>query len=143
MKSLKEKIKQIKYSRLKLEEIFVLNHITDTEKYIHKDYPTSIFYKKDNVLLFEWNQKNGYFYCSYTKFWSILQSKYNLNYNEIKSLIKRLVEEHLIKTDITPIWFEEIFYVEVEEHLIKTDINPYHCGITDEHTLEEHLIKKD
>lgn len=41
-----EKIKQIKYFRLKPEERFILNNISGLTEYIHNDYPNAIFYKK-------------------------------------------------------------------------------------------------
>ena len=122
-----QKIKQIKYLRLKPEERFILNILNNLEEYTHKDFPTSIFYKKDNVLLFEWEQKTGYFWCDDLNFWLILKSKYNLKYDEIKTLVKYMVEEHLIKKDITPIFWNTKSFIMVEEHLIKKDITPEWC----------------
>jgi len=96
-----QKIKQIKYLRLKPEERFILNILNNLEEYTHKDFPTSIFYKKDNILLFEYNENSGIFWCDDSNFWTILRKKYNLKYEQIKILIKYMVEEHLIKNDIT------------------------------------------
>lgn len=80
----KEKIKQIKYLRLKPEERFVLDHLTDLEEYTHINHPNSIFYKKNDILLFEWNKETGYFWCDYNNFWSILEKTYKIDSLEIQ-----------------------------------------------------------
>ena len=80
----KEKIKLIKYLRLKPSDRFILDHLTDLEEYTHNKYPNSTFYKKNDILFFEWNKSNGYFWCDYVNFWSVLESKYNLDYQKIK-----------------------------------------------------------
>ena len=118
MDYLKNKIKQIKYLRLKPEERFILDCLTDLVEYIHYHHLEYIFYKKHDDILFQWNQKDGYFYCSYTNFWSILQSKYNLKYDEIKILVKYMVEEYLIKKDIISTDQTNRYYIGSEEYLI-------------------------
>lgn len=97
-----EKINKIKYSRLKSEERFVIDYITDIEQYVHKDISNSIFYKKGDIRLFELEKDMGVLWCNYDDFWSVLESKYNLDYEQIKTLIKKIVEKYLIDDDITP-----------------------------------------
>ena len=143
MTTIKEKIRQIKYSRLKPEELFILKNLTDLEEYIHVEYPNSIFYKKDDALMFEWNQKNGMFWCNYHKFWSVLKSSFNIGNNEIKLLVKYMVEEYLIKKDITPKQLIQSKIDFVEEHLVKKDITPkMGCNLPSD-VMEDYLIKKD
>jgi hypothetical protein len=96
-----EKIKKIKYLRMKPEERFVFDIVTNVVEYYHLKYPNK-YYKHNNILLFNYNLINGEFWCHYNKFWSVLESKFNLNYQQIQSLVKYMVEEHLIQKDITP-----------------------------------------
>ena len=52
-------IKDIKYSRLKPEEIFILDILVNLKKYLNKKYPTFIFYKKDDILLFKYDRNTN------------------------------------------------------------------------------------
>lgn len=63
-------------------------------------YPDKIFYFVKDKVYFEMRKdihkrKNGYLYCRYEDFWKILKSKYLLKYDDIQSLIKSMVEQHL------------------------------------------------
>ena len=55
----------------------------------------------------EYDKKNGYFWVDYDKIWSVLESKYGLNDQEISELIKGMVEEHLKLEGVTP-WMKYI-----------------------------------
>jgi hypothetical protein len=66
-----------------------------------KQNPIFLIYKKDNVILYKYNENNRYFWIDYDKIWSIFKSKFHLNYYEIKLLTKGMVEEHLNLKDIT------------------------------------------
>jgi hypothetical protein len=67
-----------------------------------KQHNDILIYKKDDDVLFNYNEKNGWFYIDFNKIWSVFQSKYHLNYNEIKILTKDIVEEQLnLKVIIT------------------------------------------
>jgi hypothetical protein len=48
-----DKIKAIKYSRLNDNERYLIGLCNDTIPFKHKQYPNSIFYIKDNSVLFE------------------------------------------------------------------------------------------
>lgn len=97
-----DKIKKIKYSRMKPEERHCYDIFTNLEEYYHPKYPNK-YYKYNDVLLFDYNIKNGYFWCHYNRFWLVLESKFDMKYEQIQSLVKYMVEEHLICKDVTPI----------------------------------------
>jgi hypothetical protein len=52
-----------------------------------------ITYYKDNEWYVKYNQKNNYVWIKYKYIWSILGSKYKLNYDEIKELMTSMIEE--------------------------------------------------
>jgi hypothetical protein len=80
-----------------------------------KKYPNFLFGFKDDICLFEihnhsgLNQnkiianyrfvleqdlKNADFWFDYDKIWSVFESKFGMNYNEIKSFMNGMVEKH-------------------------------------------------
>ena len=100
---LKDKIHNIKESRLSPAEKFLYLIFWNLEEYYSDKYPNSIFYKKDNDVLFEYNKKNGKIWCHYDKIWSVLKLNYGLNDQEIKDLIKGVVWETLKLKEVIPI----------------------------------------
>ena len=59
-------------------------------------YPNSVFWmNKDGEFMFEHDdEKNGYFWCSYARVWSVFETKFGMKYDEIQSFTKGMVEEH-------------------------------------------------
>ena len=71
----------------------IVNNLT--HKAVDKEkYPNYIFFFKDNYCFFEYNQKNGTFWCNYDKVWLIFLTKYRMDYQQIQVSIKGQVEEH-------------------------------------------------
>lgn len=95
-----DKIRQIKYNRMKPEERWIYNILTNLEEYYHPKYSNNRYYKHKDILLFNHNQNSGHFWCHYSNFWSVLEWKFSLTNDEIRVLIKRMVEEYIIKKDI-------------------------------------------
>jgi len=59
--------------------------------------------KDSSIILFRQDYKNNYFWVNYNEIWSLLESKYGLNYKEIKELIKdTLLEPDKMKA-LTPL----------------------------------------
>ena len=87
------KLPERKYSPA---EQWFLEQITDLEKK-RSDYffPRSIFFIKNGEVLFEYDQKFKFFWCDYGKIWSVLETEFDLKYEDIGELIKSMVEEHL------------------------------------------------
>jgi len=73
---------------------------------IDKDkYPNWVYYfNNDNNCIFEYNTKNGDFWCNYKKYWTIFYEKFGFNYNQIKYLTKDMVENHFKLKRITPLY---------------------------------------
>jgi hypothetical protein len=59
-----------------------------------------LIYKKDGEVLYNYNEKSGWFDIDYEKIWSVFNKKFHLKYDEIKILTKDIVEEHLNLKDI-------------------------------------------
>ena len=60
-----------------------------------------IDYKKDGILLFFYQKNKNIFWVKYD-IWSNFESKYNLNYHELKDLLASIVEEVLNYKGVTP-----------------------------------------
>lgn len=66
-----------------------------------ENYPDSIFYFRGNEYWAEYDSKNNYFWLSYSKMWSVFEKKYGLNYEQVKELIGKKVEEHFKRKGVT------------------------------------------
>ena len=53
-----------------------------------KNYPDSVFLFKGDFFLFEQDSKNDRFWVNYYEIWSVFESEYHMNYEEIQSFIK-------------------------------------------------------
>jgi hypothetical protein len=89
---------------------------------IRDDRPDSVFYKKNNKVFFRLsqdliNKERTYFFCDFYLVWSVFHNKYNLNYYETQSFIKRMVEQHLKLGVVTPRSVTKIKVMRVEQHL--------------------------
>ena len=57
--------------------------------------PNSIFYKKDDIILFEHDLKNNILWCSYEHYWIFFMKDICLNFHEIGKLTECLVKTYL------------------------------------------------
>ena len=91
---------------MKPEERFLYDILVQVKPKISDKYPNSIFFILNDKILFEYNQKNGYFWCKYNEIWSVFEDKFNLDYIDIQMLIKKVVLNTLNLRDISPgSWF--------------------------------------
>jgi hypothetical protein len=68
----------------------------------NKEYPKGIFYFRNNKCIFCYIKNNGDFYCNYHEYWLKFYNKFNLNYNQVKSLTKDMVEKYFKLKEIEP-----------------------------------------
>ena len=66
-----------------------------------------IDYKKDNILFFYYRKNHNHFNFSHS-IWSNFESKYSLNYQELKELLVGVVEEVLNYKGVTPLLTESL-----------------------------------
>jgi len=69
-----------------------------------------IDYKKDGILLFFYQKNENIFRFEY-KIWSNFESKYNLNYYELKDLLVGIVEEVLNYKSVIPEYIVRLLFV--------------------------------
>ena len=62
---------------------------------IHFDdeYPDSVFFMKEGEVWFELDAKNNYLWCRWKYVWQVFETQFDLNYNQIRDLIKGTVEQ--------------------------------------------------
>jgi len=58
---------------------------------------------KDDIVLFEQDKNSKYFWIKYDKYWEKIESKYSLNYNEIRNIIKHILNNNTICKQYTPL----------------------------------------
>ncbi|MCK9445731.1 hypothetical protein M0Q50_02435 [bacterium] len=91
-----------------------LNSLNDS-----KDEINFIKTNESRVLFYQ-DYKNGYLDVNYNKISSVLLSKYNINYNEIKVLIKNtLLEDNKLKQLITTIHKNSTLGILLEDNKLK------------------------
>ena len=69
-----------------------LNGLVKFEMY---EYPNYIFYKKDDIILFEHDLKNNVLWCSWQHYWSFFMKIICISYHEIGKLTECLVKTYL------------------------------------------------
>jgi len=154
-----DKIKKIKFHRMKPSERFVYEIFNNLVEYYHPEYPNNRYYKYNGELLFNHNLSNGYFWCHHNKFWRILEEEAKLNYNQIQDLVISMVEGCLNQKTLPFSGSGTLKYVEkglikiepliggtereLEEELIKKEIQPHATNNVETHLeLTKQLIKK-
>jgi hypothetical protein len=86
-----------------IEEFFV-SYTKGLVKKTSKDHPGDVFFvdpKDDDIKLWQ-DSKYGWFKTRYDEFWSVFESKFHLNNQEIQAIIRYLVGKHLKLECLTP-----------------------------------------
>ena len=88
------------------EIINLFNEITDgieiVNTNVYNEDGLEFIYHKDGEWIFFQDVKNGKFWCSNARYWTLFTSKFDLSYEEIQSITKFLVEEALKREVSTP-----------------------------------------
>jgi hypothetical protein len=92
---MKEKIRQIKYARLKPEERYLVNILNNLVLYKSQIRHNVLYYKCNDILVFEHHIENNFF-RSY-----IDMSKFNLNWIQSNYLIKQMIAKYLDIKNVT------------------------------------------
>jgi hypothetical protein len=58
-----------------------------------KEYPNSIFYKKDGEIVMEQDKENKYFWFDYDQIWSFFESFFDMGYQQIRDVLRHWLEE--------------------------------------------------
>ena len=104
-------IRDIKLSNILDEEMnpvtkkaieFIYNKLYGLIQFESEKYPDSIFYKKDDIILFRQDLKNERLWCSYKHYWLFFEKEIGLNSDEITVLTKALVGTHLNCKEFKP-----------------------------------------
>lgn len=77
-------------------------------------YPDYVFYvNSDNEIMMVYHKRTEYIYIRYDQIWSKIESLFNLNFNDINSIIKFWLEETYKLGGVRPsphdlIWIEKL-----------------------------------
>lgn len=115
-----DKIRKIKYSRLKPEVIFIMNKLSNLDQYSHYKFPSSIFYKEGNIVMFRYDKADKTIYCNNEHFWKILKETFKIDYPQIYLLINIYAKYYLNLNDIKPLWVDKFFINDADKkYLVK------------------------
>jgi hypothetical protein len=82
------------------------------------------FYNKNNEWLIQQDYKNGRLWMNYYRIWSIFESRFGLNYEQIKEFIGCWVEANLGWKSLTPILPNILYNSLVEANLGWKSLTP-------------------
>ena len=93
----------VKEDKEKEMKNFLRENLNGTTIKLNDKYPQSVFYLKNDKVLFELYQdgKNREFYVRYDDIWSVFETKYSMEYADIQAFIKNAVETDLKLGSIT------------------------------------------
>lgn len=83
--------------------------LTRKVNFVH--FPEDIFFCLGDECLFEFNLNSGHLWCSMDKVWKVLECEARYKYDDIKSFIKRQMEEHFKLMEVTPRYGLPHFYL--------------------------------
>ena len=109
---------------LQYDKLFIeLSHLDELEiKFDFIEYEDYIHYFYNESMLFVQDKKKGWFYMNYDKIWSIFKTKFKLNYGDIQSITKKIVEKHFKLNDITTVQHTIYELILVEKHFKLSNI---------------------
>jgi len=59
-----------------------------------KNYPHSIFWFKDNQYMFEYDEQQKYFWCSYLLVWSVFEKELNMDFADTELFLRNALSQH-------------------------------------------------
>lgn len=98
---------EIKHDRLSEPRRFLMGVFNGLEEYENEKYQDSFLYKKDGKVMFEYNSKYQLLFYSYLYIWIGLSKDFELDYQEIHSLIQSMVENNL-KLVVSNIYLKQL-----------------------------------
>ena len=100
---MKDKLIRIKRSRMKPEELFlidILNNITIKKQTLYDD---SIYWETDGIIMFIQNFYDNCLYVKHTHIWYVLTSTFCYSESDVVLLIESVVKKHMGWFGLTPV----------------------------------------
>ena len=128
------------------EIINLFNEITDgieiVNTNVYNEEGLEFIYHKDGQWIFYQDSKNERFWVNYYKYWSIFESKFSLNYEEIQAITRVLVEEALKREVSTPKFEIHASGLGVEEAL-KREVSTPRVNSRNSYCWVEEALKRE
>ena len=97
-----DKIKNIKIGRYSEEELYFNSIVDGMISFKHIDYPNSIFWKKDNIIIFEQDIKKNILWV-HDFIWDKYVVDFYYEYNEVEHILKSNIDKIMKWYVFTPI----------------------------------------
>ena len=126
-------------------EVFFLSFLEGCELKSNKKYSDSLFYIKNDKIMFEYQFKSKYFWVRYDIIWSVFEQKYLMEYDQIQKFLKNLLEKHLKQTiRFIPCFTQNVIkFMEMELEEIKSNFIPTSLFKYSFEGCKDDLIKKN
>ena len=108
---------------------------------VYNEDGLEFIYHKDGEWIFYQDVKNGKFWCSNARYWTLFTNKFDLSYEEIQNITKFLVEEALKREVNTPVKLSYDRPGKVEEAL-KREVTPIGNFYIEPNLVQE-VLKKE
>jgi hypothetical protein len=93
-------------------------------------YPNRLFYKLNGKVVIEQDNKKKNFWTHYGEIWGVFETKFELNRQEIRDLMKGILEERLNLEGYTPGFLSFCFRSTLEERLnLEGEVHTNHRGL--------------
>lgn len=89
-----DKIKRIKESRIKQEELFFVNKIDGMKIFKQYKYPDCIYWEKNGIILFKHDQRYNKVYISWRDFYSDMQNIYGYSWMGSRIFLKQMINKY-------------------------------------------------
>ena len=84
-------------------ELFSKLHVDD--KFFHNKYEYGYFLlDSSNFRKCSYDLKNNVFWISYSSIWRVFETRFDMSFHDIQSLMNDLLKEHFKLYDITAVW---------------------------------------
>jgi len=108
-------------------------------KFDFAKWPHTIFGFRGHNYVWEFDFENSYLWLRYSTVWSVLETEYSLDYNDVQALVRSEVEEHLKCRGLTPLHRRATTGSSVEEHLKCRGLTPSAMITSGVIVVEEHF----
>ena len=99
----KSKLLEVINKKITAEERFLELTNNLIQKFDFEKEAVNIYYiNNDGKIVYNLDYENGYIYFNYNLFWSIFESEFGMNYQEIQAFAKGQMEEHFKTKGLTP-----------------------------------------
>ncbi len=95
--------------------LFIHSWLSDLIPFKYTDSESFFYMNTSGLYVLELDNQNGYLYVRWSEFWSVLENKYFISYQDTQLLLKFMIEESFKKHLAISFLIKAYMFVEIEE----------------------------